>query len=79
MSSCVGGVSQLSKMSQNEKGLCLCVKVSAEVSVLCIDMILRIFIYTFETHQIKSRKGVITVVLVDVLSRHSGRYPLRSY
>ena len=29
-------------MSQNEKGLCLCVEVSAEVSVLCIDMILRI-------------------------------------
>ena len=58
MSSCVGGVSQLSKMSQNEKGLCLCVEVSAEVSVLCIDMILRIFIYTFETHQ-KQKGGDI--------------------
>ena len=58
MSSCVGGVSQLSKMSQNEKGLCLCVEVSAEVSVLCIDMILRIVIYTFETHQ-KQKGGDI--------------------
>ena len=59
-------------MSQNQKGLC--VEVSVEVSFLCIDMILRIFIYTFETHQIKSRKGVISVVLVDVLSRYSWRY-----
>ena len=38
--------------------VCVCVEVSAEVSVLCIDMILRIVIYTFETHQ-KQKGGDI--------------------